>query len=415
MTAQTPSAVPHTVIKIGITVIAALWIAGAGRYYWDDRIAQDPQCASLAHTLLYRSETLAKRANQCVGDLKLREATVLAEAALKRQPFNQLALAALGSVADLEGDQKGADAWMRAASLLGHRDYSVETYWLERASFSQDPFQQAQRLDALFRAGWANDVLAEEVRTLEASSAGRRALLPLVSKTSPWTKAFLTNVGQLSDQQLMSRRALFLDAMHAKQGSGGAQVLDLATASPAISELQRRGLSDEALLLRGAFKPFSRKSFVNDSQFALADKNNGPFDWKLIASPGLEASLLKNGSRSAGLHVRTDAPGRYEIAQQVIQLPAGSYRVQATGRANMGESAAGAKLVVNLVSSTDKSHLETLALPVPVANRLSSVSFDVPSAKRYYLLVLSLDTLDSAQAVDIDLTSVMIARDGGAQ
>lgn len=415
MTAQTPSAVPHTVIKIGITVIAALWIAGAARYYWDDRTAQDLQCGSLANTLLYRSETLAKRANQCVGDLKQDEARALAEAALKRQPYNQLALAVLGSVADLQGNQKAADTWMRAASLLGHRDYSVETYWLERASTSHDLLQQAQRIDALFRSGWGNDVIADAVRALEASPGGRRALLPLVRNTSPWSKAFVMNVGQLSDQQLMSRRALFLDAMHAKHGSGSAQVLDLTTASPAISELQRRGMSDEALVLRGAFKPFSRKSFVNDSQFALADKNNGPFDWKLIASPGLEASLLKNGSRSAGLHVRTDAPGRYEIAQQVIQLPAGSYRVQATGRVNMGESAAGAKLVVNLVSSTDKSHLETLALPVPVANRLSSVSFDVPSAKRYYLLVLSLDTLDSAQAVGIDLTSITIARDGGAQ
>lgn len=415
MTAQTLLPTPNIVVKSGITFLAILWMAAAVRYYWDDRAAQDPQCVARDNVLLYRSETLAKLANQCVGDLKLGEARALAEAALQRQPYNQLALAALGSVADLQGNQKAADTWMRAASLFGHRDYSVENYWLARASASHDLLQQAQRIDALFRSGWGNDIIADEVRALEASPGGRRVLLPLVRNTSPWARAFLMNVIQLSDQQLMNRRALLLDAMHVKQRSGGAPALDLTTASPAISELQRRGMSDEAMTLRGSFKPFSRNSFVNDSQFALADKDNGPFDWKLIASPGLEASLLQNGSRTAGLHVRTDAPGRYEIAQQLIRMPAGSYRVQATGRINMGESATGAKLVVNLVLSEDNSRLETLELPVPVESRPSAVSFDVPHAKRYYMLSLSLDTLDSAEAVDIDLTSITIERAAGIQ
>lgn len=394
--------------KAALTLLAMFWIATSARYAWDDSIARVPECRPVSHVALYRSETLAKLANQCLGDIRLSEAKTLSLAALRRQPHNQLALAILGSVADLAGSQAQADAWMRAAASLGKRDYIVEAYWLTGASADAKLGDKAQRVDALFRAGWGNDVIAQEARSMEATTPGRTALTSLALAHSPWFSTFLKDVHDLSDSELANRRAFLIFLTEKQSRSAADPVLNMDTAAAAVSELYHRKFIDLAETLRNLIPPNKGHFHIRDPHFALADKDYGPFDWKLTHDPGLDVAIARSSATSTSLSLRAETPGRYEVARQTIRLSPGAYQIEVTSGTDAAKNQSDGRLVISLKPVIGDPKSTTLRMPLPQSGRPSVARFDIGGSYPFYVLSLALDTLDVAEPVEVDLVTVAI-------
>lgn len=394
--------------RLLVTVMALAGMALAVRFIVDDRFSRDIQCLDQGPSLLYRAETLAKISMQCVSDARLDQASNYAYAALRRQPHNQLALAALGSVADLKNDPVRADFWFGRAKELGHRDYAVETYWISRRAAQKQWDKVAQHIDALFRAGWKSDEAEAQLRQLESTAEGRNAILAIVHPSSPWIISYLKNTSLLTDQELAGRRQLLLDI--SKRGLEDAEFFNLSVATPAIKTSYDRRNYEAAYTLRQAFMPFVTRAVVNDPNFNnFSKKVTSPFDWTSRNSAGIDLSHDQSSSEPSPLRLNVNDPGRYLILEQTLQLEPGMYTVRLKGdSASQAES----KFVVEIWSIVNSKKIVSLPLPLPTprSEANGTARFRISSFERFFRVSLMLDADSPIGGSNLELHSFAIEK-----
>lgn len=393
--------------RLLVTVMALAGMALAVRFIVDDRFSRDIQCLDQEPSLLYQAETLAKISMQCVSDARLDQASKYAYASLRRQPHNQLALAALGSVADLKNDTVRADFWFGRAKELGHRDYSVETYWIARSAEQQQWGKVAQHIDALFRAGWKSDEAEAQMRQLESTAEGRNAIIAIVHPSSPWISAYLKNTAPLTDAELAGRRQMLLDI--SKRGLKDVEFFNLSVAAPAIKTLYDRRAYEAAYTLRRALAPFTIGSVVNDPNFNNFSKEaTSPFDWTSRNSAGIDLSIDHRSSRTPLLRLNVDDPGRYLVLEQTLRLEPGSYSVRLKGNAP-GEVDANFVLEINSLLSSRK--IAALRLPIPRIKNDSAGRFTISSNEEFFRASLLLDAASVMGGASFELRSLTLEID----
>lgn len=389
------------ITQLLVTVMALAGMALAVRFIVNDRFSHDIQCLDRGPSLLYTAETLAKISMQCVSDARLDQATHYAYAALRRQPHNQMALAALGSVADLENDPDRADFWFGRANELGHRDYSVETYWITRSAAQQKWGKVTQHIDALFRAGWTSDDAEAQLRQLESTAEGRNAIIAIVHPTSPWITAYLKKTALLTDAELAGRRQLLLDI--AKRGLENDKLFNLSVAAPAIRTLYDRGEYEAAYTLRQAFAPFTNASVVNDPNFDKFSKNaSSPFDWSSRSSAGIDLSHDQSSSGLSLLRLNVNDPGRYLVLEQTMRLGPGKYTARLQGN-TPGQT--DSKFVLEIRTVTRSEKLNSIRLPMPQFKSDSTAGFVISSNNQFFRLSLLLDAESTIGGFSLDLRS----------
>lgn len=392
--------------RLFVTVMALAGMALAVRFIIDDRFSRDIQCLDEGPSVLYRAETLAKISMQCVSDARLGQATTYAYAALRRQPHNQLALAALGSVADLKNDPVRADFWFGRAKALGHRDYAVETYWITRRAAQQQWGQVAQHIDALFRAGWKSDDAEALLRQLESTDEGRKAIIAIVHPSSPWIIAYLQNTSPLTDAELTGRRQLLLDIN--KLRLQDAEFFDLSVAAPTIKKLYNRGDYESAHTLRRAFIPFTSGSVVNDPKFYnFSKKVASPFDWTSKNSAGIDLFHDQASSRRSLLRLNVSDPGRHLVLEQTLRLEPGMYTVRLEGDTPRQTDS---KFVLEILSVTKSEKIIHIPLATPRAEAGSRANFTISSNEQFFCLALLLDADSGLGGSSLELRSFTIEK-----
>ncbi|MDF8334986.1 hypothetical protein [Novosphingobium cyanobacteriorum] len=338
---------------------------------------------------------------QCLGDGEIRKAQDLALTALKRQPMNQMAMAVLGSAEDLKGDRQKADAWFRSASALGHRDYTVETYWAQRSLERGDLVGAAAHIDALLRAGWKGDPVKDLALQLENIPAGRMQLVRVMIPTSPWAVGYLSTVSDLTPSQLAARRDTLLLIADVPAALIESEKLRLAV--PTIEALYRAKRFEEALSLRNKFPPFGPPAGIRDPLFkGLASEPTGPFDWKRGNDAGLDLQVGKGSAGQSGLILSAVDPGRYIVATQTVRLLPGTHQLVLAGRS---PSDAKAVLVVKMEGLENGEKLNPLSMRAPNEDAPSKAGFAVSGKDRYFRMVLSVEWSDG-DATPVEVSSI---------
>lgn len=380
--------------KTFLTLFVVILGGVIARYVVDDAAFKNPSCSEPARTWLYTPDTLASIAMQCVGEGRTASATVLATAALARQPENQLAMATLGSVADMRGNIKNADQWFGAASRLGHRDYSIESYWLSRSLEKGDYAAAIEHLDALLRSGWNNDILRDFTVQQEGIVAGRTALSNVMDERSPWARSYLQNTTNLDVQQLDARSAL-LKILADRRGT----VLDsegLSIAAPTINSLFQKRQIGSAYALRNAFQPPVAPYGVTDENFArMSSAVRTPFDWMRSNEPGLNVQESPSENGQIQLRVNSIDSGRYLIASQVIRLQPGEHQITLAGQAREDLTS---KFVVQLKGIENGEQISPATLGAPRRVAPSRTTYKVVGTDRFFRLTLWVDWSDGPDA-----------------
>lgn len=370
--------------------------------YWNDFYAQqDPSCRTEPAPYAFRAQTLAEIAMQCLGDGDVDRAQALAMTALGRQPMNQMAMAVLGSAADLEGRVSAADQWFSIASRLGHRDFSTEFYQASQSLYKRNLEEAAEHLDALLRSGWNNDLATDIALQLESSSAGRIALSRVMADDPPWIYQYLKTVTRLSDEQLWSRsNTLTLLAARKPKTFGE---ISLSTAEPTINELYLRKKVDAAYALRNAFEPYQRVEIVRDPLFSnITGGISGPFDWQSSNDPNLNISFSKNKSGRSFVTVHVYNPGSYLIVAQTIRLSEGRHSLDFSFKPveNMD-----GEIMIRLEDVTNGSKDQTAFFPLTISDSPKIVSLTAPHGSQFFRISLWINFRDEQDA-EIELHSL---------
>lgn len=349
------------------------------------------------------ADTLGRIAIQCVGDAKLGLAREYSLAALRRQPFNQLALAALGSISDLQSDTRRADKWFDRASALGHRDYATETYWIARNSAQHRFSSEVRHIDALFRAGWNSDEAEQQLKNLESDGAGRAALIPLTNNSSSWVWSYIGTTSTLTDSELYNRTKLLLDIGKTRTQPNYRKTVLIAL--PAINALYERGFYDRAYALHTSLFSNSSAGFINDPEFKhLEDKSHTPFDWASRSYGELDVSTGRDDSnRSGGLILHSSDPGRYLIAEQTIRLDAGQYLIQLFGN---GSNFDKVNFVLHVKSVRTGEVHAPIFLETPARDHASEGNISIDSNDKYFRIGLWIDSTNINSSVDIVVNSL---------
>lgn len=388
-------------VRFLLTVVAVLGGILVIRYWVDYAAEQDPTCRHIDNRWVYKAETLASIAMQCLGEGEDAKAKDYAKTALARQPMNQLALVTLGSTADLRGDLKNADLWYQLASKLSHRDYSVETYWTEQSLKRGDVVSATNHLDALLRSGWSDTLSREMVLQLESKPTGRQALAQIMAKRPLWYTSYLTNISELTESQLQHRTQLL--RLIAGQIKEPEYKNFLYISAPMIEALYNNKKFESAYTLRSAMQPFPTNVGIRDPHFtALAGRSAGPFDWRRGDDASLDLKVRQGRTGPAGIKLIVTDEGRYLVAVQTVRLTPGVHELRLDGN---GEARAGGNFVVKLEGVEHSQSIEPQVMPIPRANIPSQSSFLVSGRDQYFRLTLWLDWRASDELV-IDLNSL---------
>lgn len=294
---------------LGALAFACLWSAS-------DRLARQGLLLDLPPSLLTGGDALTSRAWQAYRTRDFATVEALSLAAIRRRPVDAATLRVAGLIAIATGDGGRGDALMRLAGAAGWRDEPTQLYWAELALQGGALDIAAERLDALARVDPASDPGRALLRRLEASPAGRAALVRRFTPRSFWVPAYLTDVDRLASAALEARVATVLAA------AKGSAPLDGSATDRLGWGLVGRGRADLAWRLVA-------RSTGTVADFApTASGRPGPFAWTLEAAAGLDATVEPREGRHA-LHVVASGPAMLPIASQIIRLPPGPARLTA--------------------------------------------------------------------------------------
>lgn len=280
-----------------------------------DRLARRGVLLSLPAPLLTGGDALTARSWQALLRRDAATADRLARAALRRRPVDAATLRVAGLSAIAAGQPARGDALMRLAGTAGWRDVPTQLYWAEVALDGGEMDVAAERLDAVARVQPLHPRARALLGRLEASAAGRAALLRRWREPTGWTAIHLEQIDDLSPAALGVRVATIEAARRA------GVPLDAAALDRLGWGLLDRGRADLAYRLAVRAPGHWVADFAAD-----ASSRPGPFAWTLSAAPGLDALVELRGGRAA-LHARASGPSLLPIATHLLRLPPGPARL----------------------------------------------------------------------------------------
>lgn len=347
-TARTTGRAPDALVFL--VIVAGVWIA------W--QILRNALVMTAPPALAVRlgpdSPTVLTRAAEAeLRAGRLDTARRYAQQALVRKPFNVPALRVAGLVAAREEDLEAADRMLTVAGNWSLRDDPAHS-WLVGHRLRQEQSGSAlAHADTLLRR--RTDVYPRYfdlmiALVLRNDRQAQGALVTLLQRNPPWRLDF------------------FIYALERQEGLPVAAALAgaLKDGPHPMTEEERSRLY-QTLIAQGRMAPLrllmeqageGEKPTLSDGGF---DQGGGPmpFHWKLPTSAGVLAEIAQGPDGQAALHAQVGQTAQRTIAEQLVLLTPGRWRI--SGRMRMEQGAAQA-LAWSLVCATGERELSSVAL-----------------------------------------------------
>lgn len=253
-----------------------------------------------------------------------------ARQALVRKPFNVAALRVAGMAADRDGDKAAADRMLTLAGNWSLRDDPAHSWLVKRR------LEQGQSASALAHA----DTLMRrrtDVRpryfdlmialALRNDRQAQGAMVALLQRNPPWRLDFFIHA--LERREGLPVAAALVAAMRS-----GPHPVTVEEKARVYQTLIAQGRTD---VLRALIAEVGGPdaATVSDGGF---DQGGGapPFDWKLPASAGVLAEIAPDADGQAALHAIISQTSRRTVAEQLILLKPGRWRISGRIRQDAG-------------------------------------------------------------------------------
>jgi hypothetical protein len=263
------------------------------------------------------------------------QARLYAAQALRRAPLNLDALRILALEAEKAEDDRTARELMRIGNRDSRRDLLTQLWLFGDATETRDWRGAGFHADALLRQQWqlAQTLFPVMILTLKQPPA-TSAFVERLGQRPGWRVPFLRSIA-IADPSSASRvfaslragqappteaeAAILIDQLIARDDFAGAHAEWLRSLSPAA----RPGAD---LVYNGAFQ---------------ATPAPPPFNWRMASVDGGVAEFFQDTYGGASLHVQAPAVKTAPLAEQLLMLAPGAYRL--AGEARVEGAAGGAR------------------------------------------------------------------------
>ncbi|MEI9805538.1 MAG: hypothetical protein WDN48_15495 [Pseudolabrys sp.] len=257
------------------------------------------------------------------GDLDA--ARGFAERALKSNPLDERALFLLGLIAERQGNQARADAFIRLSDARTRRDPGPQA-WLVNRDIQRGEFDWAlAHADALLRVNW--QFMEQLYPVLAGFMAGQRpldALTKILASGPPWRPDALRRLSQSSDPRRLEQLFAALQASE--------QPLKPNELAPYLERLIRDGQFTQAHRSWWATLPAQQRSsqaLLYNGDFT-AQIDGLPFNWLLRPTNGVDIQVVASPGEPSGRALQLQFSGARAgvfTVGQLLPLPPGTYRL----------------------------------------------------------------------------------------
>jgi hypothetical protein len=264
-------------------------------------------------------------------------AAALSRDALVRSPFDVRALRVLGLTEARASREDAADDILTLAGNWSLRDDPAHAWLVERRLRRGDYASSFAHADTLVRR--REDIQPQVFRLFTAAAAqDPQRALPVVARllaaAPPWRMAFLGGLNQTTDGlQVAGNLAILLEAGQAPFTNQELQEF--------YGALMNAGGIEAIQTVRGRLNRPPLDALVTNSGFDEAD-HPGPFQWRLYEKAGIAAEIAADDIAPSNVALRVDYDGYATgtVAEQMVYLAPGAYRLTAAVRTETGDPAA---------------------------------------------------------------------------
>lgn len=306
---------------------------------------------------------------------RFENADYLARQSLNRAPFNVRALRILGLTTAEGGQKLIADDMLTLAGNWSLRDDPTHA-WLMDYRLARGDYRSAfAHADTLARR--RPDLQAQLFRlfTVAASTDSRAipVLASLLAASPPWRDAYINDLYK-TEATLGLAANLAIALQPTKTPFSNTELTTLYG-----QLLFRHRLEAVAAIRARLDRPPAGLPLIN-GDFAIAD-DPLPFEWRLFNAGGLVAEILPDDVRGdSALRAQFGSYASTQLAEQLILLKAGTYKLSGHTRAEVGDPGAHLFWTVYCLESGAKlgeSHIATV--PSDMGWKPFSFSFEVPT------------------------------------
>lgn len=295
-------------------------------------------------------EAAAFAAEVALAAGQAQQAEALARRSLDGALLSARALRTFGLAREAQGDGEGAAGALSLAGGLGWRDTPTQL-WLIDAYVRQGDYASAlERADALARRRQLPEQVHAILLAAALEPAAREALGQRLMLEPTWRRRFFETAHSLPPESFDEFEA-FLQGF---AGSSGRMRPDEVEGF--VTNLTQQGQYAKA---ESVWRRYARadgdRPFGGD--FTLAELNHpfhpAPFEWMFRQPPGSTTRLAAPPGRREGkaLHASSRGNARYEIADQVLVLQPGVYRLEVDAAAAPGSRLEGFSWIMECLPS----------------------------------------------------------------
>lgn len=247
----------------------------------------------------------------------------LAISALRQEPGNIAAIRALAAVHAVRGDEERADRLLRFGERMTRRDARTNLALAELAIKHGDAAATVRYLGHVVATSQLfGDAAADRLIVAARDPAVARELGGALRSGPTWKSRFMSRFVRST----AAPDALAGTLSHiARPGLGNVDMTYLATAFRTLLKAKSRDRA--AALYRQIFHGVG--PLLRDGGFEESGRD--PFGWELVSDAGLSAlEAPAEGGRGRRLDMISDAGRAGVVADQILALPPGRYRLSAT-------------------------------------------------------------------------------------
>lgn len=261
--------------------------------------------------------------NPASSDEAIAEAEAAARKTLKREPLNAGAVSLVGAIREREGRQDEAEALMRTASAMNHRD-NISDLWLFQRYLEKRDYEAAfMHADALLRR--ETEFTESLMPAIADALASPQALPPLAERLAArpgWRPAFVYGVINGSSDPTAA-----FGILSAIRQAGGQ--LTRAEQTLYLNRLIERRMYDEAYLAWVLFLPeetSSQLAYIYDGDFD-GWPSTRPFGWDMGTgvSGSVEPATAHGRPDDPALLILHNGTADRSFPGQLLVLPPGEY------------------------------------------------------------------------------------------
>lgn len=294
-----------------------------------------------AVALTLKEDRLRAFEDPTVADVPVMAA--IARAALRADPLSPVALRQLAVAESMAGRQAPADRLIDLSHRVSRRDIGTTWLLIDRSLNRGDAAGLVRSFDeALTTSAGAAELVFPALAEGLFDGGVRNALLPYILSDRPWMPAFLAHAAAGPDA--VSNAALMIIAAGGLPATSRYAEID----SHVLTGLAGRGdFPLSARYIRKVVKfPAGFTSDVAVGPASL-DSRAGPFGWRF--SDGAEAGALAGEGNA--IIVRAEADRRAPVADRMLLLAPGRYRLSLRGAVPDGRAPTTADVALRCIGS----------------------------------------------------------------